>query len=105
MYAIVESGGKQYRVGEGETLEVEKLSADEGEEVVFDKILAVDDGNGLQVGQPYVEGCQVKGKVLKQGRSRKLTVFKYKPKKRYRRKMGHRQPYTQVRIEKIACDG
>ena len=101
MYAIVETGGKQYRVAEGDVLKVEKLPAEEGGEVVFDRVLAVDDGNGLQVGQPFVEGCQVKGQVLKQGKSRKITVFKYKPKKNYRRKQGHRQPYSQVRIEKI----
>ncbi len=105
MYAIVETGGKQYRVSEGDTLKVEKIPAEQGGEVIFERVLALDDGNGLQVGHPFLEGCQVKGRVVNQGRSRKIIVFKYKPKKKYRRKKGHRQPYTQVRIEKIEQNG
>lgn len=101
MYTIIETGGKQYRVEEGLRLRVEKLSAQKGEEVVFDRVLLYSDGAETRVGQPYVEGCRVKGRVTAQGRARKIIVFKYKPKKNYRRKRGHRQPFTEVLIEQI----
>ena len=104
MYAIIESGGKQYRVQEGETLRVEKLPAESGEKITFDKVLACQSDKGLQWGSPYLEGCRVEGKVLRQGRSKKITVFKYRPKKNYRRKKGHRQPFTEVRIESIQAE-
>lgn len=101
MYAIIETGGKQYRVQEGDVVFVEKISAEEGEAVVFDRILAVSKDGQLTVGSPAVEGASVNAKVLGHGKDRKIIVFKYKPKKGYRRKQGHRQPYTKVQIEKI----
>lgn len=101
MYAIIETGGKQYRVQEGEVLFVEKLTAEEGEAVVFDKVLAVSSEDDFTVGSPVVKGASVNAKVLGHGKDKKIIVFKYKPKKGYRRKQGHRQPYTRVQIEKI----
>jgi len=102
MYAIVATGGKQYRVQEGDIIQVEKLAAAEGEQVVFPHVLAVSDDKGLQVGNPYLEGATVSAKVLQQGKGKKVVVYKYKPKKNYRRKQGHRQPFTRVKIEKIS---
>ncbi|AGC67538.1 50S ribosomal protein L21 [Thermoclostridium stercorarium subsp. stercorarium DSM 8532] len=101
VYAIIETGGKQYKVQEGDVLFVEKLSAEEGQTVVFDKVLAVSEAGELKVGTPVVEGAAVTAKVLGHGKGKKIIVFKYKPKKNYRRKRGHRQPYTKVQIEKI----
>ncbi len=101
MYAIIKTGGKQYRVEEGEILKVEKLPNTEGEEVEFTEVLSVADDDGVKFGRPYLDGAKVTGKVIEQGKNKKIIVFKYKPKKRYRRKMGHRQPYSKVLIEKI----
>jgi large subunit ribosomal protein L21 len=101
MYAVVATGGKQYKVQEGEVLRVEKLAGEVGSEVAFDQVLLLSDGEKLQIGQPIVEGAQVKGHIIEQGRSKKIIVFKYKRRKRYRRKHGHRQPYTTVRIDAI----
>lgn len=101
MYAIIETGGKQYRVEEGSILDVELLTADVGTEVGFEKVLAIKKENRLEVGQPYLNGVIVRGKVLDHGKGKKIVVFKYKAKKNYRRKQGHRQPYTRVLIEKI----
>ncbi|BCV20482.1 50S ribosomal protein L21 [Moorella sp. Hama-1] len=101
MYAIIMTGGKQYRVSEGDTLRVEKLPAAAGEKVVLDKVLAVGEGADLKVGNPYVAGAMVTATVKAQDKAKKIIVFKYKPKKNYRRKQGHRQPYTQLQIEKI----
>ncbi|GAF26283.1 ribosomal protein L21 [Moorella thermoacetica Y72] len=101
VYAIIMTGGKQYRVSEGDTLRVEKLPAEVGEKVVLDKVLAVGEGADLKVGKPYVEGAKVTASVQAQDKAPKIIVFKYKPKKNYRRKQGHRQPYTQLQIEKI----
>lgn len=101
MYAIIETGGKQYKVQEGDVLFIEKLSVQEGESVEFDKVLMLSKEDDVQIGTPVVSGASVTGKVEAQGRSKKITVFKYKPKKNYRRKQGHRQPYTKVSIEKI----
>lgn len=100
MYAIIETGGKQIKVEEGQVIYVEKLAADQGETVTFDKVLFVG-GDNVQVGTPTVSGASVTAKVEKQGRQKKITVFKYKAKKNYRKKQGHRQPYTKVVIEKI----
>lgn len=101
MYAIIETGGKQYKVQEGDVIYIEKLDAAEGDTVTFDHVLAVGAGEGLKLGDPLLAGATVTGKVEKNGRGQKIIVFKYKPKKNYRRKQGHRQPYTKVTIEKI----
>lgn len=101
MYAIIETGGKQYKVAEGDVIYVEKLDAAEGEEVTFSNVLAVAKESGLVLGAPLVSGASVTGKVEKHGKEKKIIVFKYKPKKNYRRKQGHRQPYTKVTIGKI----
>lgn len=101
VYAVIETGGKQYKVTEGETVFVEKLTADEGAEVVFDKVLVTGEGADVKVGAPTVDGAKVTAKVVKNGKSKKITVFTYKPKKNEKRKMGHRQPYTKVEIVKI----
>jgi large subunit ribosomal protein L21 len=100
MYAIIETGGKQIRVEEGQAIFIEKLNAEAGETVTFDKVLFVG-GDNVKVGSPVVEGASVSAKVEKQGRQKKLIVFKYKAKKNYHKKQGHRQPYTKVVIEKI----
>jgi large subunit ribosomal protein L21 len=102
MYAIIETGGKQYKVQAGDVLFIEKLSANEGDSVTFDRVLAVSgkDG-GLTAGSPMVSGAFVTGKVEKHVKGEKIIVFKYKPKKNYKRKQGHRQPYTKVTIENI----
>ena len=101
VYAVIETGGKQYKVTEGETVFVEKLTADEGAEVVFDKVLVTGEGADVKVGAPTVDGAKVTAKVVKNGKSKKITVFTYKPKKNEKRKMGHRQPYTKVQIEAV----
>ncbi|MBE3596795.1 MAG: 50S ribosomal protein L21 [Hydrogenibacillus sp.] len=101
MYAIIETGGKQYRVEQGDILFIEKLPAEVGETVVFDKVLFVNANGEAKIGTPYVEGARVSARVEKQGRGKKIIVFKYKPKKNYHKKQGHRQPYTRVRIEAI----
>lgn len=101
MYAVIETGGKQYRVQEGDTIFVEKLNNSEGEKVNFDRVLFVSKEDDVKVGKPYVEGAKVEGTVLEQGKGKKVIIFKYKPKKDYRKKQGHRQPYTKVKIEKI----
>ena len=100
MYAIIETGGKQYKVAEGDVIFVEKLDAEVEATYTFDKVLAIG-GDEAKIGAPVVEGASVSAKVLKQGKDKKVIVFKYKPKKNYRRKQGHRQPYTKVQIEKI----
>lgn len=101
MYAIIETGGKQYRVSEGDVLYIEKLPADVDEAVTFDKVLAVGKDDGAMFGSPLVDGASVTGKVLKQGKGKKITVFTYRPKKDSKRKMGHRQLYTKVEIDSI----
>ncbi|MVO99673.1 MULTISPECIES: 50S ribosomal protein L21 [Paenibacillus] len=101
MYAIIETGGKQYKVQQGDVLYIEKLEAGAGDVVKFDRVLAVSGDKGLVLGSPVVEGATVSGKVEKQGKGRKIIVYKYKAKKNYRRKQGHRQPYTKVVIENI----
>ena len=100
MYAVIETGGKQYKVQEGDTIFVEKIKAEEGDKIDFSKVLFVANDGDLTVGKPYVEGATVEGTVLEQGKARKVVVFKYKPKKNYKRKQGHRQPYTKVKVDK-----
>lgn len=101
MYAIIKTGGKQYRVQEGDNIFVEKLNADVDSNVVFDQELAVVNDGDVKVGTPVVEGAKVTAKVLAQGKEKKVLVFKYKAKSNYRRRQGHRQPFTKVTIEKI----
>ena len=101
MNAIIETGGKQYKVAEGDTLFIEKLPVEAGDTVTFDKVLAVLDGDKATFGAPVVEGAKVTASVVKNGKGKKVIVFKYKPKKGYHRKQGHRQPYTKVTIGKI----
>ncbi|ELK45711.1 50S ribosomal protein L21 [Halobacillus sp. ACCC02827] len=100
MYAIIETGGKQVKVEKGQEIFVEKMDVEAGESVTFDKVLFVG-GDDTKVGAPYVDGASVTAKVEKQGRQKKITVFKYKPKKNYKRKQGHRQPYTKLIVEDI----
>lgn len=101
MYAIIETGGKQYRVQEGDVLYIEKLDVQDDEKVEFDKVIAVGGDDGIVVGKPTVAGATVTAKAVKSGRGKKITVFTYRPKKDSKRKMGHRQPYTKVEIEAI----
>lgn len=101
MYAIIESCGKQYKVAEGEVVFFEKLDAEEGKTVTFDNVVFVSDNGKVQIGNPYVKGVKVEGKVVSHGKAKKIIVFKMKPKKNYRRKQGHRQPYTKVEITAI----
>ncbi|MCD7786041.1 MAG: 50S ribosomal protein L21 [Oscillospiraceae bacterium] len=102
MYAVIETGGKQYQVHEGDVVFIEKLPVEAEDEVTFDKVVVLSDGETTSVGTPYVEGATVDAKVLKNGKAKKITVFTYKPKKgSSHKKQGHRQPYTQVRIEAI----
>ena len=104
MYAIIKTGGKQYRVQQGDELRVEKLEAKEGDKVVFDEVVAVG-GDKLVVGTPFVEGYAVTAEVLEQGKGDKVIIYKYKAKKDYRRKNGHRQPFTLVKITDIGGAG
>lgn len=101
MYAIIQTGGKQYRVAEGDVVVIEKLEAGEGEAVEFDRVLTVVKDGEVVVGKPVVAGAKVTGKVVAQGKGKKILVFKYKAKSNYRRRQGHRQPFTKVVIEKI----
>ena len=101
MYAVIETGGKQYQVKEGDTIFIEKLNAEADQTVSFDKVVAVGNDGNITVGAPYVDGASVEAKVLKNGKAKKVSVFTYKPKKGEKRKMGHRQPYTQVQIASI----
>ena len=101
MYAVIESCGKQYKVSEGDVVFFEKLDTEEGKKVTFDKVVLVSEEGKVQVGNPYVKGMKVEGKVVAHGKGKKIIVFKYKPKKNYRRKQGHRQPYTKVEITTI----
>ena len=101
MYAIIESCGKQYKVAEGDVVFFEKLDAEEGKKVSFDKVVLVSDDKKVEVGAPYVKGVKVEGKVLANGKGKKIVIYRYKAKKNERTKQGHRQPYTKVEITGI----
>ena len=101
MFAVIETGGKQYKVSEGDVIFVEKLGVEDGAEYTFDKVLAIG-GDTFTVGAPYIEGATVAAKVVKSGRGKKIYVFKYKAKKNEKKKIGHRQPYTKVQIQTIS---
>lgn len=103
MYAVIKTGGKQYRVSPGDSIDVERLPYDVGEQLDLDQVLLVVNGSGVQIGQPLVEGAKVKATVIRQVKGRKIIVFKYRPRNRYRRKKGHRQHYTRLRIDEIAA--
>ena len=102
MHAIIETGGKQYKVAEGDTLFIEKLPQEAGETVTFDKVLAILDGDNTTIGTPVVAGAKVDAPIVKNGKGKKIRIFKYNPKKGYRKRQGHRQPYTKVTIGKIS---
>lgn len=101
MYAVVATGGKQYRVEAGEILRVEKLAGEVGADVAFERVLMLTDGETVRIGQPFVDGASVKGHIVEQGKNKKVLVFKFKRRKRYRRKQGHRQLFTAVKIDTI----
>jgi len=100
-HAIIETGGKQYRVKEGDTVFIEKLPAEAEEKITFDNVLAIFDGDNSKIGAPYLAGAKVDATIVKNGKSKKIIVFKMRRRKGYRRKQGHRQPYTKVQIDKI----
>ena len=103
-FAIIETGGKQYRVSEGDVITIEKLPEDfnQGDKIVFDKVLMIDDATSAQIGTPYLDGAKVTTELVEQGRAKKVTVIRYKAKSRYFKKKGHRQPFMKVRITSIA---
>lgn len=101
MYAIVHTGGKQYKIRQGDILRVEKIPGEVGSPVSFDRVLMLSDGESVTIGQPVLDNVAVKGHIVGQGKAKKVIVFKYKKRKRFRRKLGHRQPYTEVKIDRI----
>ncbi len=101
MYAVIKTGGKQYRVSPGDSIDVEKLPYEVGEQIELDQVLLVANGSGAKIGQPLVEGAKVKATVTRQAKGRKVIIYKYRPSKRYRRKRGHRQHYTRLKIDEI----
>ncbi len=101
MFAVIQTGGKQYLVSKGSKVQVEKLAGEKGEKIVFDKVLFTAEGEKYKVGKPYIEGSAVEATIIKQGRGKKIEILKYKAKSKYRRKAGHRQSYTEVEITKI----
>jgi large subunit ribosomal protein L21 len=103
MYAVVKTGGKQYRVSPGDSIEVEKLPYEVGEQIELEEVLLVTNGSGTQIGQPLVNGAKVKATVTRQAKGRKVVIFKYRPSKRYRRRKGHRQYNTRLRIDEIVA--
>lgn len=105
MYAVIETGGKQYRVQQGDVISVEKLKVEAGDKVTFDKVLVLNDGTEMKVGTPSVDGAAVYGTVVENGKGQKVIIFKYKSKKDYRKKQGHRQPYTMIKIDQFSVDG
>ena len=102
MFAVIETGGKQYKVSEGDVIFVEKLGAEEGDKVTFDKVLAICADDGMKTGAPTLDGASVTASVVRNGKAKKIYVMTYKSKKNEKKKIGHRQPYTKVQIEKIA---
>ncbi len=100
-FAVIETGGKQYKISAGQKLKIEKLAPEEGGKVIFDKVLLRESGSKLDIGAPFISGAKVEGTVLRDGRGEKKIVFKYHSKTRFRKKKGHRQNFTEVRIEKI----
>lgn len=105
MYAVIETGGKQYRVQEGDVITIEKLKVSAGDDIAFDRVLVLNDGEKVQVGSPIIESAKVFGTVVENGKGQKVIIYKYKSKKDYRKKQGHRQPYTMVKIESLSADG
>jgi len=103
MYAVVKTGGKQYRVNSGDTLKVEKLNAEVGDTVAFDEVLMVNDGKSTKIGTPLVDGAKVQAKVVAHGRGDKVKIFKFNRRKHYRKTQGHRQSYTEIQIDSIAA--
>jgi len=101
VYAVIETGGKQYKVTEGDVIFIEKLDVEAGADVTFDKVLLVGEGKDVKIGVPAVDGATVVGKAIKNDKAKKVVVYKYKPKKGYHKKKGHRQPYTKVEITKV----
>ena len=101
MYAIVNTGGKQYKIRQGDVLRVEKIPGEVGSPVSFDKVLMFSDGENVNIGRPVLDNVAVKGHIVDQGKGKKIIVFKYKKRKRYRRKLGHRQQYTEIKIDSI----
>ena len=101
MLAVIKPGGKQYKIIPGQKLKIEKLEKNVGEEITYEEVLLIENGKEVLVGKPFVAGAKVSGKITSQGRNRKVIIYKYKPKKRYRLKKGHRQPYTEIEIVKI----
>ena len=101
MYAIIETGGKQYKVSAGDTIRIEKINADAGSSYTFDTVMSVADGDDVTFGTPYIEGATVVGNVLGDGKDKKLIIYKFKSKKGFHKKKGHRQPYTSIKIESI----
>lgn len=102
MYAVIKTGGKQYRVEQGDTVTIEKLAGDRGDTIAFDEVLLVGGDDETKIGTPVVAGASVSGTIVEQGRARKITVFKFKRRKNYKRKKGHRQYFTRVRIDAIS---
>ena len=101
MYAVIQTGGRQYRVTPGELVKVEKLPGNKGDQVTFEKVLLTSDGENVNVGSPFLSDIKVQGRIAKQGRDRKILVFKYKRRKDYRKKIGHRQSFTLVKVDEI----
>ena len=105
MYAVIKTGGKQYRAAPGEEMKIEKLPGEVGDTVTFDRVLLTSDGENVNVGKPYLENTKVVGCITRHGKNRKIVIFKYKKRKGYSKKQGHRQQFTQVRIDEIEVEG
>ncbi|MAF20156.1 MAG: 50S ribosomal protein L21 [Parcubacteria group bacterium] len=101
MFAVIKTGGKQYLVSPGDKIKIEKFEVEPGKEITFDQVLLLIKSKKTEIGAPFIKGLKIKAKVLKQDKAKKITIFKYKPKKRYQKKIGHRQPYTEVEILKF----